>query len=362
MLKLWIKTFGREFFAQHAGLFLFLFYLIFGAVPNSQLKGYILALGININSSPVAGAIFMLITLLFSLKSLFFVQKLINTSVYNFVKTSTAAVKKIQLLNWLVLYLFLNSPLVIFGVFVIVTGMYGHFYLSAAALTGFIILIFSGLSIFTFRAVNYTFKPARKLITLPQISVSKKKPYWTWPLHYILKEQPLTLIVCKILSFFLFKGIIWMFADNGNDVRIYLLSLMAATISHCILISIVLRFERSKANFINSLPVNYSYKLISLFGFLLALLIPELIFYSIVSGFSTFNTILGILLCAGILLTLRMSLYLVNDDAERYLKYIFILLVGSIMAIIARLYFPFSISLIASGVIYHRYLYKKNRL
>ena len=360
MLKLWIKTFGREFFAQHAGLFLFLFYLIFGAVPTSQLKGYILALGININSSPVATGAFMLIILLFSLKCLFFVQKLINTPVYNFVKNSTAATKKIQLLNWLVLYLFLHSPLVIFGVFVIGIGVYGHFYLSAITLTGFMTLIFSGLSIFTFRSVNYTFKPARKLITLPEISV--KKPYWTWPLYYILKEQPLTLIVCKILSFFLFKGIIWMFTDNGSDIRIYLLSLMAATISHCILISIVLRFERSKVNFINSLPVNYSYKLISLFGFLLALLTPELFFYSILSGFSIYNTMLGILLCAGILLTLRMSLYLINDDAERYLKYIFILLTTAIMAIIARLYFPLSISLLISGITYHRYLYIKNRL
>jgi hypothetical protein len=360
MLKLWIKTFGREFFAQHAGLFLFLFYLIFGAVPTSQLKGYILALSININSSPVATEAFMFIILLFSFKCLFFVHKLINTPVYNFVKTSAAATKKIQLQNWLVLYLFLHSPLVIFSLFVIGTGLYGHFYLSAAALTGFMILIFSSQSVFTFRSVNYTFKPAKKLIVLPEISV--KKPYWTWPLYYILKEQPLTLIVCKILSFFLFKGIIWIFSDNGSDIRIYLLSLMAAAISHCILISIVLRFEKSKGNFINSLPVSYGYKLTSLFGFLLALLIPELFFYSILSGFSVFNTILGILLCAGILLTLRMSLYFVNDDAERYLKYIFILLISSIMAVIAGLYFPFSILLLILGTAYHRYLYKKNRL
>jgi len=360
MLKLWIKTFGREFFAQHAGLFFFLFYLIFGAVPTSQLKGYILALSININSSPTAISIFMLIILLFSLKCLFFVQKLINTPVYNFVKISTAASKKIQLQNWLVLYLFLHSPLIIFGLFIIGTGLYGHFYLSAAALTGFMILIFSSLSIITYRHVTYTFKPVRQLITLPELSV--RKPYWTWPLYYILKEQPLTLIICKILSFFLFKAIIWMFTDNGSDVRIYLLSLMAATISHCILISIVLRFEKSKGNFINSLPINYSQRLISLFGFLLALLIPELFFYSILSGFTLLNIFSGIFLCAGILITLRMSLYLVNDDPEQYLKYIFILLISSIMAIISGLDFPFSIMLLASGITYHRYLYKKNRL
>ena len=250
MLKLWIKIFGREFFAQHAGLFLFLFYLIFGAVPTSQLRGYILALSVNINSSHIAMSVFILIILLFSLKCFFFIQKLINTPAYNFVKASTAATKKIQLQNWLVLYLFLHSPLVIFGLFVIGTGLYGHFYLSATALTGFMTLIFSSLSIFTFRAVNYTFKPAKKLVSLPEFSV--RKPYWTWSLYYILKEHPLTLIVCKILSFFLFKAIIWMFADNGSDVRIYLLSLLAATISHCILISIVLRFEKNKENFINS--------------------------------------------------------------------------------------------------------------
>jgi hypothetical protein len=360
MLKLWLKTFGREFFAQHAGLFLFLFYIVFGAVPPGQLKDYLLALGININSSPVATGIFMLIILLLSLKSLFFIQKLNNMPVYNFVKASTAAPKKAQLQNWFVLYMVLHSPLAVFSLFVIGIGLYKHFYLSAAALTGFMILIFSTLSIITFRNVNYTFKPAKKLLVLPEIAI--KKPYWTWPLYYILKEQTLTFIVCKILSFFLFRGIIWMFADNGNDIRIYLLSLLAATISHGILISTTLRFEKTKGNFVNSLPVNYWYRLISLFSFLLVLMIPELCLYSSLSGPTIFNTLLGILFSAGILLTLRMLLYLVNDDAERYLKHIFILLISAVMAIIAGLYFAFSLLLLAWGISYHRYLYQNNRL
>jgi len=360
MLRLWLKTFGREFFAQHAGLFLFLFYLIFGAVPPGQLKGYILSLGITINSSPVALGIFILAMFLFSLKSLLFIQKLSNTPVYNFVKTSTAATKKIQLQNWFILYLFLHSPLVLFTLFVIGTGLYGHFYLSAAALTGSVILIFSSLPVLTFRTLNYTFKPTKKLILLPEIAI--KKPYWTWPLYYLLKKQTLALIVCKILSFLLFKGIIWMFADNGNDIRIYLLSLLAATISHCILISMTLRFEKTSGNFINSLPVNYGYRLSSLFGFLLTLMIPELLFYSKLSGLQVINTLLGILFSAAVLLVLQMSLYFINNDAERYLKYIFILLISSIMAVITGLYFPFSILLLILGISYHRYLYKNNSL
>lgn len=303
---------------------------------------------------------FMLIILLIELKSFFFVRKLIHTPTYNFVKTSSAAPKHIQLQNWFLLYLSLHSPIILFSLYVIITGLYEQFIISAAALSGFIIITCSTLSIFTFKAVNYTFKPTKRLIKLPEIPF--KKPYWTWPLYYILKEQTLALITCKILSFLLFKGIIWMFADHDNDIRIYLLSLMAATISHCILISIALRFERSYSNFTNSLPLNYGYRLFSLLSFIFTLLIPELFFYSRLSGFTIINTLWGVLLSSGILLTLRMLLYFVDDDAERYLKYIFILLISFTMLIIAGLYIPIILLMLAWGITYHRYLYKKNRI
>lgn len=358
MLKLWLKTFGREFFAQHAGLFLFVFYIIFGAVPPDHLKNYLIALCMTINSSPIALGILILINLLFNIKCLFFVQKQLNDPTYHFVKTSSAATKNIQLKNWLILYLFIHSPLIVINLMLMVSGLYGHFYVSAAMLTGYMIVAFGSLAYLTFRSVNYTFKPAIRLINSPKISL--KKPYWTWPLYALLKEQTLSLIICKVLSFMLFKAIIWMFAANGNDVRIYLLSLMAATISHSILISTALKFERTYMNFANSLPVNNLHRLFFTWIALLILMAPELFFYSNLTGFSILNTLKGIVLSSGILLYLKMSLYFIKEDMERYLRHIFTLLILSIMAIIANLYLPFSMLLIASGVIYHRYLYQKN--
>lgn len=358
MLRLWLKTFGREFFAQHSGLFLFIFYMIFGAVPPDHLKNYLIALCMTINSSPIALGILTLINLLFSIKCLFFVQKQLNDPTYHFVKISTAATKSIQLQNWLILYLFIHSPLIVINLMLMVSGFYGHFYVSAATLAGYMIVAFGSLAYFTFRSVNYTFKPAIRLINYPKISL--KKPYWTWPLYALLKEQTLSLIVCKILSFILFKAIIWMFTANGNDVRIYLLSLMAATISHSILISTALKFERSYMNFVNSLPVNNWNKMFLIWVTMLTLMVPELFFYSNLTGFSIFNTLRGIILCSGILLYLRMSLYFVKEDMERYLRHVFTLLILSIMAIIANLYLPFSLLLIASSAIYHHYLYQKN--
>ncbi|MBB5648991.1 hypothetical protein [Pedobacter cryoconitis] len=358
MLKLWLKTFGREFFAQHAGLFLFVFYIIFGAVPPDHLKNYLIALCMTINSSPIAMGILILINLVFSIKCLFFVQKQLNDPTYHFVKISSAAIKSKQLQNWLLLYLFIHSPLIVINLMLMVSGLYGHFYVSAAILAGYMIIISGSLAYFTFRSVNYAFKPAIRLLNFPKISL--KKPYWTWPLYAMLKEQTLSLIVCKILSFILFKAIIWMFTTNGNDVRIYLLGLMAAAISHCILISTALKFEKSYMNFVNSLPVNNWHKLFFTWVTILILMAPELFFYSSLNGFSILNTLKGIVLCSGILLYLRMSLYFVKEDMEKYLRHIFILLILSIMAIIANLYLPFSLLLTASGVIYHHYLYQKN--
>ncbi|WP_367864244.1 hypothetical protein [Pedobacter sp. WC2423] len=358
MLKLWLKTFGREFFAQHAGLFLFVFYIIFGAVPPDHFKNYLIALGMTINSSPIILGILILINLLFSIKCLFFVQKQLNDPTYHFVKISSASVKSVQLQHWIILYLFIHSPLNVINLMLIIIGIYGHFYLSAATLTGYIILISASPAYFTFRSVNYAFKPAIRLINYPKISV--KKPYWTWPLYALLKEQTLSLIICKVLSFMLFKGIIWMFADNGSDVRIYLLSLMTATISHSILISTALKFEKNYMSFVNSLPISNWLSLFFRWITMLTLMAPELFFYSNLTGFSILNTLKGLVLCSGILLYLRMSLYFTKEDMERYLRHLFILLILSIMAIIANLYLSFSLLLIASGVIYHRYLYQKN--
>lgn len=204
MFKIWNSTFGKEFYLQHAGLFLFLFYMIFGAVEPGQMLSYNLTLLLAISSSPIILAVFLLIVFLYALKSFLFIRQKLSLPAYQFVTVSTAANKKTQFQNWLGLYVIICAPVLIYAAFLIGTSVVNALYWSAAALCIYIIALLTGLTLLTYKMINYSFISRKRLvkINLPGLS----KPYWTWPFYFLFKMQTLQLIACKFYRWYSLKG------------------------------------------------------------------------------------------------------------------------------------------------------------
>ena len=94
MLRLWIRTFGKEFYKQHAGLLLIIFYALFGWMKSGDITGYLHAILVALCSTPITIAVWCLFMFLYGIKALVFVLQKLSTPVYSFVQNSCAAKKK----------------------------------------------------------------------------------------------------------------------------------------------------------------------------------------------------------------------------------------------------------------------------
>src|SRR5690606_38530098 len=88
-----------------------------------------------------------------------------------------------------------------------------------------------------------------------------KRPFFSWPIFYLFNEQLLMLLMCKIISAFLFKGVLLMFADVGNDMKVLLTALLAVIICHSALVLSLLKFETEQMYFVRSLPIKITKRL-----------------------------------------------------------------------------------------------------
>jgi hypothetical protein len=291
---------------------------------------------------------------------MFFIKQKMALPSYQFIAASNAAKRGVQLRGWLGLYLVLCSPVLIYTALVICIGIVYGYYWTALAACLYNIALFCGLAAWSYHYANYGFINHKKWI---QLSLPKvNKPFWTWPFYYLLKEQTIMLMACKILSLLLFRGIIWMFADAGQDIRIYLIAILSAILAHSILIATVLKFERSQLSFVSSFPLGSWSRLLQTTIFFLLLFLPELLIYTHMVHYSPSAVISGIVFCIACLFALRMSLYYSGDDMDFYLRFIFCFFILTMLAILFYQFIVYSLFLFMAAAGYHHYLFYKNRL
>ena len=354
MLRLLTKTLGKTFFSQHAGFFLFIFYMIFGAVEPSQLPSYCLALFLSVSASFLVSAIFCAIIVLYALKSFAFVRLKINLPTYTFIKIMAVSPTTVQKSNWLGLYLIILSPILIFTLLAIIVGVYYGHYLYAMGIVSWCILVVSFLVWRTSRQIIYAFKEPIRLvkITLPVF----KKPYVSWKAYYLLKQQTILLIGCKVISLLLFKGIIWALGDTDNSLKVYFIALLGSLLTHSVLIASIHSFEKSQLSFTRALPIASWKRFLDLTGFFAFIFIPELLLFGRETGLAPLDLLSGICFIIGGALTLYYSLYYFRDDMYRYLKFIFFFFIIIMLIILFNVVLICSLALFILLIVSHRQL------
>jgi len=360
MLSIYIKTLAREFYKQHAGLFIFLFYMIFAAVEPGQILSFHLSLLIGISASPLILGIFLLLFTVYATKGFLFIRQQLRQDIYQFIYLSNAAQRKKQMISWLGLYVVVCMPMLIYAVMLFITATLQGNYITILALCIYVSGLLYLMARLTYQRINYQFTSIKIPfnIELPNI----RKPYWTWSIYYLLKEQTMMMLMCKLLSLVLFKGIIWAFEGDVPDVRVYMIAILAAILSHTTLIATVLRYEKVNLSFVNSLPITGWIRLAQTVIFFALLLLPEFVLYSVVSGLNPYIIITGIVFGISGLLLLRISLYFLKDDMDRYLKFIFSFFVIAMTAIIFGQFLLFSLLMLTFVTAYHYYLFNRNML
>jgi hypothetical protein len=341
MLRLLVKSLAREFYLQHAGFFLVGIYLLFGIVEPGLLIGYQKSLLLAGISSPIGLAIVSFSWFLYALKVYFFINQKLSLTQYQFINEIGKLAKNKQLKLWLSLYSILLLPIIIYVLALAGLSVTYHYLNSLFCILSVFFVFLVGLSFLSYQKVTTGFLTQEKQQIHTRITL--KRPYFTWPLIHLFRDQPLMLLMCKLSSLVLFKAMCWMFADVGNDTRVLLVALLASVLCHAVLVLNLLRFEVSYLNFSRSLPVSIYQRLGHWLLILAIVLIPEWILLIVSSKYNLHSIIHGFLFGLTGLFFLFTALYIGKLNLDNYLKWLLFFFFTSMWAILGHYYFLFCV-------------------
>jgi hypothetical protein len=302
-------------------------------------------------SSPIGIVIVFNSWVLYCLKVHYFIKQKLALAQYNFINEVGTLDKNPQLKLWVALYCVILLPIILYVLALIGISVYNRFFLSLSCILAVFAALLIGLSFLSYRSVTFGFLKEERHQINPYIKI--KRPLFSWPLFYLLNEQPLMLLMCKVLSLVFFKCMLWMFADVGHDTRVLLVALLASVLCHAVLVFTLLKFEIAYLNFSKSLPIS-TYK--RLLGWLLTLaiiLLPEWMFLIISSEYEVYAIINGFVFGLAGLLFLLILLYFVRLNMDIYLRWLLFFFFTSMWSILAQCYLLFSLVLLGSCVIYY---------
>ncbi|WP_432708509.1 hypothetical protein [Pedobacter sp.] len=360
MLRLLVKSLAKEFYQQHAGFFLVGIYLLFGIGGPGQVIGYQKALLLAGISSPIGMTIVSFSWFLYALKVYFFINQKLALTQFQFINETGKLARNIQLKLWLSLYAIILLPVIIYVFALVCVSVNYHFFYSLFCIIIVSFTLLFGLSFLSYQKVNTGFlTPERQRIHTGNMI---KRPYFSWPLIHLVKDQPLMLLMCKLSSLVLFKAMLWMFADVGNDTRVLLVAILASVLCHAVLVFTLLRFEVTFLNFSKSLPISTFKHLSHWFLIFVTVLIPEWILLIISSQYKLHSIIHGFLFGLTSLFFLLTVLYIVKLNMGNYLKWLLFYFFIAMWAILGHKYFLFSIVVLSSCTIYYLASFHKTDL
>jgi hypothetical protein len=358
VLKLILRAVGQTFYQQHMGLFLVAFYLLFGMIQGQALIIFHISLLISICSSPLNLLVLFVIWLLYSLKCLFFVKQKLGLPEYQFAMAITIKTKQKQYQLWLKIYMFLLMPILIYACFMLLISLKHQLYISFAVTLIAIAVILFLLVDYTFRDTNFSFRTSKNWLILPKTSF--KKTFWTWPIFYLLTEQRVMLLICKVVSIVFLKAILLVFADVGNDIRVYLTAILAVVLSHAVLVLNLVKFDAFYLSFAKTLPITALKRLIYWIVIFCLLLVPELILLNWLTVANALELFYCALFAIGAMLFLQTLVYLLKANADRYMQYLLFFFFGAMLAILGGYFILFSVCCLSCSCF--MYLVKNNKM
>jgi hypothetical protein len=349
MLKLLAKTLGYDFYQQHAGLFLVVFYLLFGAVEGSQLISYHYALLKAICSSPIVWLLLFALWILYAIKCFLFIKRKSSLPSFFFVREVGKLKPLKQHIIWIGVYVFMLMPILAYALLMMYVSIrFGYYFTLFSTPVGVFLLVCLP-TLLTVDSLNNEFKQRKRILGLKLIKI--KKPFWSWPLFYLLHQQPLMLFVCKIASLLSLKAILWVFADIGDDIRVLVIAAFAAMLSHAVIIFNLIKFNAFYLSFSRTLQHGVLRKLSNWLVVLVVLLLPEITLLTWLLHFDLLPILAIVIFCVAIIFSLLTMVYLLSANMERYLKFLLFFFFITMMAILSGYYFAFSLILLACTAI-----------
>lgn len=261
------------FYRQHAGAFLFLFFILFGIHPSAgdALKTHYYII-IAMLGSPLVFLLIAGLWLLYTLKTVHFFRSCLSIASYDFIYLFNAIPPRRRIMHLARLQLHLFLPVAIYGVTVIFIA-WREAYFAGVIKTALVITCLYALSVYACfdllqKAKGLQAMTGRAFILLP-------RNLFGFLTRFIFVKQLPALIVMKLVSF----SSLYFFTRMDNPVfedRILWLLYITLLVGHSFIIFRNFSFIERELRFYRNLPLKGMYTIISLLAVYLLLLLPEI--------------------------------------------------------------------------------------
>jgi len=351
------RIFVRGFYQAHAGLFLFFFLFMIGAVDPGQLLGYHKTLMLAFITSPLMLLMVFACWLIYTFKCWHYVTGQIVAPQQHFLFYSvTSYTRKQQLLSWFITGASILLPVIIYGLIAVGVGVYHHLYIMPFIIVIYLLLLITA-SAWLYTIVVNRLVDGGQQSWLLKWSGGWKKPYFSLYIYHVLNRLKISYSITKALSWIIITSIFYLFNDVKTDARVAGMAVLAIAVAHSVLVFEGQRFEQTYLSFARNFPYNsirrYGYILLSY----LLLLLPEGVWL-----FSRFNPLLAVqllLMALSMLMLLNSLIYNIGLNMDKYLQWV----MGLFMLLFWIMMFKLMPALIVGNVVvsylvFYRYFYK----
>jgi hypothetical protein len=317
------RTISQSFYRQHAGVFLFLFFLLFGIHPSfGDALRFHYALAHSIITDSLFFLVALFVWLLYTFKTVHFVYQLLKKESHDFIFLMNALPVSTRINHLLRVNGMLLMPAALYALLLVVVGIREKSTggaMAAVLITGVLIVLatLGSLALLT------------KAKGIQQVSQRKPGPrlfinLFGFVLRFVFNRQFVALLIVKSLSF----AALYFFSEIDSNVfedRMLWLLLITSLIGHSVLVYRNFHFMEQELSIYRNLPLKSTVVLASLFAVYCVLLIPEAwaLRGAIVIQHRAVDYIWMILTGPAMLLLLHALLYTRDMNIGEYLQLLF---------------------------------------
>ncbi|MBU1372790.1 MAG: hypothetical protein KJ712_05505 [Bacteroidetes bacterium] len=366
LLKVLDQTFVKAFYRNHSGLLLFFFIAIFsyfffiktaGDVTREMQVLYEIKLTLLLVTNPLMLAFIFLIWLIYTFKSWQFVAKQFLMEDQQFLFYSLGAISKsILFINWFLIQTRITLPIIVFGVFAIIIGIFNQQYITPLIIA-LILLLINSVSAVYYSFLSHQLINSKNFSPFLKLFKSWKKPFFSLFPYYILDQLKIALLLIKSFSIIIITGLFYYYSSFQKDLRLIEIAILMICTGHAFLIYHQKKFNDTFLILSKNLPYSRNQNYLFLLSSKLILLLPETFYLCI--HFSILKALYLVLYSVSLMVVYSGILFAFGLDIKRYLFWVFGILIVFFLFIMFKIgYIGMLISLILSYVLFNRNYYK----
>ncbi|MET0463849.1 MAG: hypothetical protein ABW007_11880 [Chitinophagaceae bacterium] len=266
------RSIVEPFFKQHAGLFLFSFFILFGIQPSAvDVIQFHYSLILSILDSVSFFFIAFGIWMIYAIKVNLFIRACLRKEAYDFIYLLNGINEATHIRSLIWMLVKMMAPVLLYGGVVLFIGILQQHWLSSLAVVTAILLLMV-ISVIIVRGMIRNGK-ANQLMRKSRWK-SFRPGLFSFLLQFVFRKQFITLLILKTVSF----TVLYFFAKTDSQLfegRMLWLLFITVLSGHGIIIHRNFHFMENELVFHRNLPLSRLHILLSLLGIYCVLLIPE---------------------------------------------------------------------------------------